>query len=93
MESVRLLFHWDRRHSGIDQGNLKRKGNQETNYAWPRPKWSDDDQTRLVSDLKVDPNTGKVYASACFDGGNNGPFAGVLYSIGTLSSSKIRICA
>ena len=53
---------------------------QETHFDWPRPDWSDDGDTRLISDLKVatSPN-GAVYVSSAFDGGNDGPFGSVLY--------------
>lgn len=62
---------------------------QETAFSWLRPKWSEDDNSRLISDLKVADN-GKIYFSSAFDGGDNGPFSGVLYNLGTFEkSSKI----
>lgn len=62
---------------------------QETNFNWPRPTWSDDGDSRLISDLKVasHPN-GAIYVSSAFDGGNNGPFGATLYNPGTFQSAS-----
>jgi hypothetical protein len=61
---------------------------QEGRFSWGRPVWSNDSQSRLVTDIKIarSPN-GKTYSLSAFDGGDDGPFAGVLYNLGQFSNS------
>jgi hypothetical protein len=62
---------------------------QETHFNWPRPVWSDDGDTRLISDVKIATNpNGAIYVSSAFDGGNDGPFGATLYNIGTFTSAS-----
>ncbi|MEO0510216.1 MAG: hypothetical protein AAF065_10195 [Verrucomicrobiota bacterium] len=59
---------------------------EQDDVKWPRPKWSNDSQTRLVSDLKISNPEGTTYISSAFDGGDDGPFASTLYEIGEFIS-------
>lgn len=74
--------------SSISYSNDNEFQIQETHFNWPRPVWSGDDDTRLISDLKVGtrPVNGAIYVSSAFDGGDTGPFAATLYNPGTLLS-------
>lgn len=62
---------------------------QEDIFSWARPVWSKDSQSRLVTDIKVgtSPN-GSTYSLSAFDGGDTGPFAGVLYHLGEFSGDN-----
>lgn len=59
---------------------------QEDNFLWMRQQNGNDQDSRLISDLKV-TRGGAVYGTAAYDGGNSGPFGGVVYNLGTMSVS------
>ncbi len=67
-----------------DDNNFKL---DESHFNWPRPTWGGDGDTRLISDVKVS-NDNKIFVSSAFDGGDYGPFAGVLYNPGTFQSAS-----
>ncbi len=68
----------------LASGRFSNVGSKKLHVPWPAG-----ENTRSVSDLKIDMNGG-VYVSAASDPGDDGPFDSALYSVGRVVTSGGR---